>query len=76
MHDRKQIKSKYLCDVIDPIFVYPEEYPDLHVASVNEINYWIKYLGKDRNKNPKGIIEIDLIENIPYVKNYHEEDGA
>ena len=75
LHDRKQIKSKYLCDVFDPIFVYPKEHPDLFESTVNEINYWLKYLGHDRNKNPKGIIEVDLAGNISYIDNYHDEDG-
>lgn len=75
LHDRKQMKSKYLCDIFEPIFVYPKEQPDLFKSTVNEIDFWLKYLGQDRNKNPKGIIEVNLVGNISYIENYHDEDG-
>ncbi len=75
LHDRKRIKSEYLCDVFEPIFVYPKELPDLYISTLNEINFWLKYLGQDRNKNPKGIIEIDLSGNISYIEKYLGEEG-
>lgn len=76
LHDRKKIKSKYLCDVFDPILVYPEEQPDLFKFTVDQVNFWLKYLGQDRNKNFKGIIDIDLEKNILDIVNHYDEDEA
>jgi hypothetical protein len=76
LHDRKKTKSEYLCDVFDPILVYPEEQSDLFEFAVNQMKFWLKYLGRDRNKNLKGIIDVDLAANISDIVNYRDEDGA
>ncbi len=73
--EKTRVKSEYMCDLLASIIVYPSESADLYVSSLKEIEFWLKYLGHDRNNNPKGIIEIDLSNTISYIDNYHREDS-
>ena len=58
--DSKETKKEFLCDVYF-ILLYPQEIPELYQHTVDRINYWRKWFGHDRKKNPKGIIEFNFI---------------
>jgi hypothetical protein len=56
--DRSYLKSKYKCDPYS-IAIYPPNH-QLYKATRDGIDYWQNWFGKDRDKNPKGIIEFEL----------------
>lgn len=73
--DKTRIKSEFMCHILATIVVYTSESPEDYVASVREIEFWKKYLGHDRNNNPKGILEIDLSNTVSYIENYHRDES-
>jgi hypothetical protein len=58
--NRNQLKSKYKCDPY-AIPIYPQNH-QLYNETIKWLDYWQNCFGKDRSKNPKGIIEFELTD--------------
>ena len=59
--DVNYIKANYKCHPF-PIWIYSKDEPRLYDNYQKKLNYWLKWFGHDRSKNPKGIIEFNLLD--------------
>lgn len=59
--DIKNMKIAYKCHPF-PIWIYPKDEPRLYDNYQKKLDYWSKWFGHDRLKNPKGIIEFNLLD--------------
>jgi hypothetical protein len=61
LNDRERVKKECKCDAYF-IPLYPPEMPERHADTVKSIKYWSKWFARDRENNPKGLIEFDLTD--------------
>lgn len=71
--NKQRSETECKCDAYF-IFLYPPEYRDLYEDALKAIEYWSKWFARDREENPKGLIELNLSDDSFDITNFNGGD--